>query len=252
MILLDFVGERGLRIPREALLRTGGCGKAAGRGPAGGGGPVFPAGHGAAVLDDHMPFIREGVPSVDLIDFDFPCFHRRCDDLSRISAAQPRRRGRNRAASCSLHSERDALGTRQSCCSRPPAATARGSTGPCRRWSAPSSSTARPCTSARRSCTTSTSSSSCASGVRSSSSSETEVPEGETVVFSAHGVAPSVHANAGDARAEDDRRHLPAGDQGARGGQEVRRRRPHDRADRPRGPRGGGGHHGRGARRTSS
>jgi 4-hydroxy-3-methylbut-2-enyl diphosphate reductase len=27
---------------------------------------------------------------------------------------------------------------------------------------------------------------------------ETEVPEGETVVFSAHGVAPSVHANAGD------------------------------------------------------
>jgi 4-hydroxy-3-methylbut-2-enyl diphosphate reductase len=27
---------------------------------------------------------------------------------------------------------------------------------------------------------------------------ETEVPEGETVVFSAHGVAPTVHANAGD------------------------------------------------------
>src|SRR5438874_4905550 len=27
---------------------------------------------------------------------------------------------------------------------------------------------------------------------------ETEVPEGETVVFSAHGVAPSVHANAGE------------------------------------------------------
>ena len=30
---------------------------------------------------------------------------------------------------------------------------------------------------------------------------ETEVPEGETVVFSAHGVAPSVHANVGGARA---------------------------------------------------
>jgi 4-hydroxy-3-methylbut-2-enyl diphosphate reductase len=29
---------------------------------------------------------------------------------------------------------------------------------------------------------------------------ETEVPEGETVVFSAHGVAPSVHANAGERR----------------------------------------------------
>ena len=75
---------------------------------------------------------------------------------------------------------------------------------------------------------------------------ETEVPEGETVVFSAHGVSPAVHANADDARAQDDRRHLPARDQGARGGQEVRRRGLHDRADRPRGPRGGRGHDGRG------
>ncbi len=32
-----------------------------------------------------MPFIRQGVPSIDLIDFDFRCFHRRCDDLSQIS-----------------------------------------------------------------------------------------------------------------------------------------------------------------------
>ena len=32
-----------------------------------------------------MPFIQQGVPSIDLIDFDFPCFHRTCDDLSRIS-----------------------------------------------------------------------------------------------------------------------------------------------------------------------
>ena len=80
---------------------------------------------------------------------------------------------------------------------------------------------------------------------------ETEVPEGETVVFSAHGVAPSVHANAERAQPQDDRRHLPARDQGARRGEEVRRRRLHDRADRPRGPRGGRGHDGRGAGRTS-
>jgi hypothetical protein len=25
------------------------------------------------------------VPAIDLIDFDFPCFHRRCDDLSAVS-----------------------------------------------------------------------------------------------------------------------------------------------------------------------
>ena len=32
-----------------------------------------------------MPFIEQGVPSIDLIDFDFACFHKRCDDLSAVS-----------------------------------------------------------------------------------------------------------------------------------------------------------------------
>ena len=52
-------------------------------------------------------------------------------------------------------------------------------------------------------------------------------------------------------RAADDRRDLPAGDQGPPRGAEVRRRGLHDRPDRPRRPRGGRGHDGRGARRTS-
>ena len=37
------------------------------------------------MLDDHVPFIRAGVPAIDLIDFDFPCWHLRCDDLSSVS-----------------------------------------------------------------------------------------------------------------------------------------------------------------------
>ena len=45
-----------------------------------------------------------------------------------------------------------------------------------------------------------------------------------------------------------DRRDLPAGVQGARRGPAVRRRRLHGGADRPRRPRGGRGHAGRGAR----
>ena len=103
-------------------------------------------------------------------------------------------------------------------------------------------------TCARRSSTTSTWSSSCASAARCSSSPRQEVPEGATVVFSAHGVAPSVHANAARRAPADDRRHLPAGDQGPRRGQEVRRRGLHDRADRPRRARGGRGDDGGGAR----
>jgi len=49
-------------------------------------GSVFPAEDlGGGVQDDHVPFIQQGVPSIDLIDFDFRCWHRRCDDLSRVS-----------------------------------------------------------------------------------------------------------------------------------------------------------------------
>ena len=75
-----------------------------------------------------------------------------------------------------------------------------------------------------------------------------EVPEGATVVFSAHGVSPEVHEEAERARAEDHRRDLPAGHQGAPRGAAVRRRRLRHPADRPRGPRGGRGHRRRGAR----
>ena len=78
------------------------------------------------------------------------------------------------------------------------------------------------------------------------------MPEGATVVFSAHGVSPAVHEQAAERAAQDDRRHLPAGDQGAPRGPAVRRRGLRHPADRPRRPRGGRGHRGRGARRTSS
>jgi glutaminyl-peptide cyclotransferase len=85
MVLLDFVGNKNLRIPRESfssvrlwrgLRRSAGLAAAA---------STFPAGVQGGILDDHIPFIRRGIPSIDLIDFDFPCFHRACDDLSAVS-----------------------------------------------------------------------------------------------------------------------------------------------------------------------
>jgi hypothetical protein len=48
-------------------------------------GPVFPARTFGAVEDDHYPFLQGGIPSIDLIDFDFPCWHRLCDNLSAVS-----------------------------------------------------------------------------------------------------------------------------------------------------------------------
>jgi hypothetical protein len=86
MVLLDFVGDRNLSLPREAnstkplwrRLRAAAIRVGAGR--------VFPDRTSGAVADDHIPFLQAGVPSIDLIDFDFPCWHRRCDNMSAVSS----------------------------------------------------------------------------------------------------------------------------------------------------------------------
>ena len=85
MILIDFVGERGLRLPREELSQVGLWRRLRAAARRVGVARVFPPSEQGAVLDDHLPFIRAGVPSIDLIDFDYACFHRLCDDLSQIS-----------------------------------------------------------------------------------------------------------------------------------------------------------------------
>jgi hypothetical protein len=86
MILLDFVGNKGLRIPREDYSDKRLWRQLRGAARAVGVGKVFPAEDlGGGIQDDHLPFIEQGVPSIDLIDFDFPCWHRTCDDLSKVS-----------------------------------------------------------------------------------------------------------------------------------------------------------------------
>jgi glutaminyl-peptide cyclotransferase len=85
VVLLDFVADKDLRIPREqgsdpklwARLR------AAARRV--GAQAAFPALKRSEITDDHTPFTRDGVPAIDLIDFEFPCWHRRCDDMSAVS-----------------------------------------------------------------------------------------------------------------------------------------------------------------------
>ncbi|MEO8688667.1 MAG: M28 family metallopeptidase [Solirubrobacteraceae bacterium] len=85
-VLLDFVANRHLRLLREegsdpelwARLRA-----AAQRV---GAEAAFPGRTQGEILDDHTPFARDGVPAIDLIDFDFPCWHKLCDDMSAVSA----------------------------------------------------------------------------------------------------------------------------------------------------------------------
>lgn len=87
LVLMDFIADKDLAIPREdssdermwADLR-----KAAQKV---GAGDAFPDAEQGMVQDDHTPFVRAGVPSIDLIDFDFPCWHQTCDDLTAVSKA---------------------------------------------------------------------------------------------------------------------------------------------------------------------
>jgi hypothetical protein len=85
MILLDFVADKDLALPREgtsdielwARLRKAAVRAGVGR--------YFPNSSGVGIQDDHTPFLQRGVPSIDLIDWDFPCYHRTCDNLSAVS-----------------------------------------------------------------------------------------------------------------------------------------------------------------------
>jgi len=85
MILLDFVADRDLSLPREGSSdrklweRLRAAAKRAGVGA------YFPDSSEDTVYDDHTPFQRRGIPAIDLIDWDFSCWHETCDDLSAVS-----------------------------------------------------------------------------------------------------------------------------------------------------------------------
>ena len=71
MILLDYIAEKGTRIPREAnsdIALWGDLRRSARRV---GAGATFPDGVGPSLLDDHIPFLEAGIRAVDLIDFDY-------------------------------------------------------------------------------------------------------------------------------------------------------------------------------------
>ena len=45
-------------------------------------------------MDDHTPFLRAGIPAIDLIDFRYACWQKLCDDLSQVSLTNLTRVGR--------------------------------------------------------------------------------------------------------------------------------------------------------------
>jgi hypothetical protein len=84
MILVDLVGDRRLRIPRDVRADPSlwrGLQAASARV---GTKHHFPS-RSSEILDDHVPFARAGVRTLPLVDFGFRCWHKPCDDLSAVS-----------------------------------------------------------------------------------------------------------------------------------------------------------------------
>ncbi len=94
LVLLDFVANRGLRIPREAGSDPGLWARLRAAAASAGAARAFPPATRPAILDDHTPFRLAGIPAVDLIDFDYPCWQRACDTLAQISATSLGESGR--------------------------------------------------------------------------------------------------------------------------------------------------------------
>jgi Zn-dependent M28 family amino/carboxypeptidase len=54
----------------------------------------FIASPGYSMIDDHIPFIERGIPSVLIIDFDYPYWHTTEDTIDKVSAASLEQVGR--------------------------------------------------------------------------------------------------------------------------------------------------------------
>ena len=71
MVLLDYIANRGARIPREGNSSPELWDQLRKAAEEVGAEEIFPPGDGVPVIDDHIPFLQQGVPSIDLIDFSY-------------------------------------------------------------------------------------------------------------------------------------------------------------------------------------
>ena len=85
MLLLDYIANKGVRLPREVLGSRALWERVRAAAARVGVSRVFPARDGPAILDDHLPFQRAGIPAVDFIDFDYRYADTRQDTPDKLS-----------------------------------------------------------------------------------------------------------------------------------------------------------------------
>jgi Zn-dependent M28 family amino/carboxypeptidase len=71
MVLLDYVANKGLRLPREGSSTPALWARLRAAAARVGVQAVFPPTVQTTILDDHTPFLEAGIPAIDLIDFSY-------------------------------------------------------------------------------------------------------------------------------------------------------------------------------------
>lgn len=85
VVIVDMIGDADLQLPRERnstpelVDELWSVGRELGY-------EAFLDRQGYSIIDDHTPFLRRGVPAVDIIDFDYPYWHTKEDTLDKVSA----------------------------------------------------------------------------------------------------------------------------------------------------------------------
>jgi hypothetical protein len=85
MVLLDYIANRGLRLPQEDSSTDSMWKRVRTSAARVGVGVVFPNTSQGTIFDDHTPFLRRGIPAVDLIDFSYPYAHKPSDTVDKLS-----------------------------------------------------------------------------------------------------------------------------------------------------------------------
>jgi glutaminyl-peptide cyclotransferase len=75
LVLADFVANRNLRLKRDLGSDAALCSRLRAAARRAGVGAIMSSSTQGTVEDDHTPFMKAGVPAIDLIDFDFPQWH---------------------------------------------------------------------------------------------------------------------------------------------------------------------------------
>ncbi len=86
VIVLDFIALHHLQLRRDGSSDPALWARLRAAATRSGTLALFPPGTQSVVLDDHTPFLRASIPAIDLIDFDYPCWQKVCDDLGQVSA----------------------------------------------------------------------------------------------------------------------------------------------------------------------